>query len=241
MLKAVRLTPVILFVFLHFIVSIFTSMIPAKVLRFFGKPELADTILFKNGVLIAKGILFFTGSKVQVTGLEHIPADTGKICFVSNHQSYLDIPLIVAMVPRFMGFVAKAELEKIPLLHMWMEAMHCVYIKRDSPRSSIKAIIDGVQKIKDGHPLLIFPEGTRSKAPVPNAFHPGSVKLATRSQAIVVPISIQGTYKLLEKRERFWKDTIRLTFHPAVDVGKLSEEEIKELPEALFKTVQSAL
>lgn len=77
------------------------------------------------------------GIKRNVVGAEQIPTDT-PVVFVSNHRSYLDILLLQSTANVPVGFVAKTELKKIPLLGFWMQDIGCVFIDRSSIKSAVK-------------------------------------------------------------------------------------------------------
>ncbi len=239
--KFIQLLIAAICIILHFIGSFFLGLIPAKILSLLGFKGTAESLLRINGHLLAKGIVFFLGGTVHVTGLENLHIPDKCICFVSNHQSYTDIPLIVSYIPLFLGFVAKIELKKVPILNGWISALGCVYIDRSSARSSVKAVLDGVKTLKSGHPLVIFSEGTRSKCNGFGKFKPGSLKLATRAKAVIFPITIQNTYKLLEGRKdkKKLRTPIYLTIHPPIPTEGLSEKELKSLPEKVFSTIKS--
>ncbi len=239
MVKVIQLSIAVVYIILHFIVSMFVGILPAAILSLLGMQRQADAILQFNGVLLSKGIIFFLGGVVDVQGLENLPHGEDRICFVSNHQSYVDVPLIVSYVPVLIGFVAKVELRKVPILNGWMKALGCVYIDRSSTRSSVKAIFDGVNAIKSGHPLVIFPEGTRSKSNEFGEFKYGSMKLATRSKAVIVPITIRNTYKLLERIDfSSFRTRIQLIIHEPVPTEGLSDEELKKIPDKVFSIIR---
>ncbi len=241
MLKALQLFFASIYIILHFIISIIIGIFPAKVLFLLGFRHAADRILELNGRYLSRGIVISLGGVVHISGVEHLKAEGGRICLVSNHQSYVDIPLIVSYIPLLMGFVAKAELRRIPMLSSWMRALGCVYIDRTSARSSVKAIFDGVKTIKSGHPLVIFPEGTRSRSNGFGEFKPGSLKLATRAKAVILPVTIQNTYKLIEGRwtTKSLRIPIYLTIHPPIPTADLSDEDLKALPQRVYDTIES--
>lgn len=92
------------------------------------------------------------------------PLPEGPVVFVSNHQSYWDIPIYFAAIrDKQFGFVAKESLGKIPLFGSWIADIRSVFIKRDDLRASLKTIEEGIELLKKGYSLVIFPEGTRSK------------------------------------------------------------------------------
>lgn len=224
---------------LFFFVSL-NAFIPYVLLRFLGKRRRADQILRSNGRFLSRRIIQGLGGKVSAEGLEKLPAGAERICIVSNHQSLIDVPLLVGYLPIQAGFIAKKELTSIPLLRQWMHAMGCVYIKRGNPRSSIKMILEGVKQIKSGNPLIIFPEGTRSRSNTVNPFKPGSLKLATRSKSLLIPVTIQNTYHLWEEDKLLHPSELHLTVHDPIDTAEFSEGEEKQLPKRVEQIISSA-
>ena len=111
----------------------------------------------------SRGILHVTGARMTVEGQKNIPA--GPCVFVGNHRSYYDIPILLTALDAPHGILAKEELEKIPLLNRWMKLLGCVFVKRDDIRASVKALNDATAIVESGRSFVIFPEGTRYKAP----------------------------------------------------------------------------
>ncbi len=237
-MKHLRLIIAVLIIGLTFIISLFVAIIPALLLHLVGLHRSSEAWKRINGTNIARIILWSLGVKTDVGGLELIPTDEAAICFVSNHQSMLDIPLVMARLGIWAGFITKSELKKVPILNFWINAMHCVYIDRKSPRSSIDAILKGVKHIKEGIPMFIFPEGTRSKTGELGAFKAGSLKLATRAKATIVPIAIDGS-NLIMKRQRGTKHhPVRLHVLTPIPTADLQEEELKVLPQHVFSAIE---
>ena len=159
-------------------------------IRFLDKKEdksEKEAYIYKVTSSWARFILKIAGAKVTVKGEENIPKDD-TVLFVSNHQSNFDIPLLMAYINVPKGFIGKKELEYI----------HCVFMDRDNLRKSAEAIVDGIKLLRSGYSMVIFPEGTRSKGKPVDEFKAGSFKLATKSKRAIVPVTINGTYKLLE-------------------------------------------
>lgn len=94
-------------------------------------------------------------------GLENIPTDRA-VLYVGNHRSYFDIVMGYMTVPRLTGFIAKKEMIKIPLLNRWMDRMNCLFLDRSNIKEGLKTILAGIEKIKGGISMWIFPEGTRN-------------------------------------------------------------------------------
>ena len=98
------------------------------------------------------------GGTVEVKGLENVPKDK-PVLVVSNHQSNMDIPVLLGYLNKPIGFVSKAEIKSSPVVPTWMELMNCVFMDRSDRRQSLKAIKDGIELLKNGHSIVIFPEG----------------------------------------------------------------------------------
>lgn len=147
----------------------------------------------------AERVLQSAGVTVKVTGdntVRELP-----VLFVSNHEGNFDIPVLMSSIKQPFGFVSKVEVKKIPFLDRWMQLLNCIYLDRSDRRSSLQMIKDGVQSLKDGHSVLIFPEGHRSKGQGLQEFKAGSLKLAKTAGVDIVPIAISGTSKIMEQHD----------------------------------------
>ena len=165
-----------------------------------------------------------TKATVEVSGSEKIPRDRA-VVFIGNHQGNMDIPVLFGFIDKPMTFVAKAELAKIPLLSDWMKLLQCTFLERKSPRKSIQAIHDAAEGVKKGYSQVIFPEGTRSKGGQHHEFKAGSFKLAFLSEAPIVPVTIDGTWRIYEGQKRIkLGQHVKLTIHDPIETAGLSKE-----------------
>lgn len=182
-----------------------------------------------------------SGANVQVNGIENIPTDT-PVVFMSNHQSNFDIALFMTYVDKPKGYIAKVEMENMPVIKTWMEYMDCVFMDRNDIRKAAKSIIKGVKILKNGHSLVIFPEGTRSKCSQLNEFKAGSFKLATKAGVPIVPVTIDGSYKLMEQnKNKIVPADVRLTIHKSINTSDLSKDDMIALPERVKEIIASEL
>jgi 1-acyl-sn-glycerol-3-phosphate acyltransferase len=187
----------------------------------------------------AKLIIKMAGAKVNIIGLENLPKDE-TVLFVSNHQSNFDIPLLLSTIDVPKGFIAKKELENWPIISTWMKYINCIFMDRDNLRKSATSIVDGINLLKSGYSMVIFPEGTRSKGQPVGEFKSGSFKLATKSKCLIVPLTINGTYKLLEANNNLIKGAnIELVIHTPIDVTKLGKDELENLPETVHSIISN--
>jgi 1-acyl-sn-glycerol-3-phosphate acyltransferase len=214
-------------------------MIYYSFLGLIGKKEKQKEFLHKMTSNWARHLVKLTGSKVELIGEENIPE--GNVLYVSNHQGNFDIPLMLGYVPKLKGFVAKTELKKMPMVNSWMEALGCIFIDRSNLRQSLKAILKGVDSLKQGNNLVIFPEGTRSKGNEMSIFKKGSLKLATKSGATIVPITINGSYKILEEHKRIRPANIKIHIHTPIDTKDMSMEEKNKLVDTLYEIIKEPL
>jgi 1-acyl-sn-glycerol-3-phosphate acyltransferase len=223
------------------LVIVFLNTIKINYLERKGRYDERTLLIHKVTHNWAKFVMKLSGCKVTITGMENIPQNK-TVLFMSNHQSYFDIPLLMSAIDIPKGFIAKKELAKWPGIHMWMKYMKCIFMDRENMRKSAESIVEGINILKSGYSMVIFPEGTRSKGGQPCDFKGGSFKLATKSKVPIVPITIDGTYKALEANNNKIKaSSIRIKIHPSIDVTSLSKEEINELPNRVESIVLGEL
>ncbi len=177
-----------------------------------------------------------TGSKVTVKGLHKLPEQN--VLFIANHQGYFDIPLVLGYTGRLVGFIAKVELSKIPLLSFWMKRIHCVFIDRKNLRNASSYLEKGIENLKMGNNMLIFPEGTRSKSDEMKPFKVGSFRLALESQVPIVPLTIKNTYKMLEEKGKIRKANVSLIIHDPIfpeEYNKIEKNLLAKKVEEIIK------
>lgn len=187
----------------------------------------------------AKFMIFATGNKINVENIDLVPE--GPVLFVANHQSYYDIPVFMAEVPYPAPFIAKVELEKIPMLSFWMKKMGCLFMDRSNMRQSLKIILEGIEKLKDGTSMVIFPEGTRSKGGEIGDFKPGSLKLAVKAGVPIVPVTLVNTYKVYEEENRIKTANVSMIYHEPIDTASLTREEINNLHKTVREIIKSKM
>lgn len=180
------------------------------------------------------------GVDVRVEGQENIPE--GPVVLVANHQSYTDIALFTYAMPhKQFGFVAKEDLHRLPLFGKWIEDVRSVFIDRQDPRASLRAIEKGIDFLQKGFSLGIFPEGTRSKGPQMGDFKKGSLRLATKPGIPVVPITISGSYRCFEGPGTPTKAIVRICIHPAIETAGMPKKEAGDLAAAVEAIVRNKL
>lgn len=189
----------------------------------------------------AKLVSRLAGIKVTVHGEENIPAE-GAVLFVSNHQGNFDIPVLLGYINKPKGFLAKMELVRIPILYSWMRKMGCVFIDRGNMRQSVKAVQECAEVIRNGKSMVVFPEGTRSKGPEMGEFKKGSLRLVEKAGVPVVPVSINGTYRMMEANgNRIRPGEVTVVISPPVYPDRLSREDLADFNSLIREIIEKNL
>jgi 1-acyl-sn-glycerol-3-phosphate acyltransferase len=137
------------------------------------------------------------GWKLRVEGMENLPS-CGAV-LVANHQSVVDIPMLLSAFPRPVAFLAKRELGEIPLFGKAMAAAGNLFVDRDDPRDAVRMLRVAGARLRGGRLVIVFPEGTRSGDGTIGEFRPGAFYLAQKSGAPVVPVYLDGGYRAIPK------------------------------------------
>ncbi len=175
-------------------------------------------------------IQHLAGVKLIVKGQENIPTDTA-VLYVGNHRSYFDIVLTLSLFPRVTGYVAKKEMDRVPILRLWMRNIHCLFLDRENIKEGLKTILKGVDEVKNGHSLCIFPEGTRNKVNdtfLP--FHEGSFKIAEKGKVPIIPMTIVNSAGIFEDHlPKVKKGAVVIDFGEPIYLEKLDKQVRKSL------------
>jgi 1-acyl-sn-glycerol-3-phosphate acyltransferase len=167
--------------------------------------------------------------RIEVKGLEHFPK-SGGVLLCTNHISNLDPPVVGITCPRPVSFMAKEELFQAPVLKSILPHLRAFPVKRGmSDRGALRT---GLNLLKEGHVVGLFPEGTRSKTGEIGKGLAGAGFFALRSEASVLPCAIIGSYKPFRK--------IKVVYGPPIEFAELrskkaSAEEATELIMAHIK------
>lgn len=199
----------------------------------------ADEYLRKTAYLWSEFTLKIIGMELDVQGKENIPKE--QCVFIANHSSILDIIILLYTIDKKMGFIAKKEILKTPIIGYWLKKSKCVPLDRENPRAAIAAINKAIENIKEGSSMVIFPEGTRNKEGEVGKFKKGSLKLATKSKAPIVPVSIDRASRAFEDTRQFKPTKIKVVFGKPIETDNLSKEEETNLADNIRDIIVSNL
>lgn len=187
-------------------------------------------------------ILKITGVETTVIGEENIPDEP--VLFIPNHRSFFDILLTYSRCRRLTGYIAKKEMEHIPLLSTWMHFVHCLFLDRKDPREGLKTILKAIDYIKEGISICIFPEGTRNKGEELSMlpFKDGAFKIATRTNCAIIPISMNNTSAIFENQfPRVKKAHVIIEYGKPIYPNDLDREEKKHIGAYVQNIIQTTI
>lgn len=175
-------------------------------------------------------MIVFAGTKVIVKGEENVPKDTA-VLYVGNHRSYFDIILTYIRVPRLTGYISKKEMDRIPLLGVWMRYLHCLFLDRHDIKQGLKIILEAIEKAKSGISICVFPEGTRNKGGKEMLpFHEGSFKIAEKAGVPIIPITLVNTAEIFENHlPKIKKTTVIIEYGEPIYMNQMEREDRKHI------------
>jgi 1-acyl-sn-glycerol-3-phosphate acyltransferase len=177
----------------------------------------------------ARNALWAAGIPRQVVGLEGVPVQR-PLVFACNHQSWFDIFQLATALPGSLRFVAKKELERVPLLGRAMRKSGHVFIDRQNRERAFEAYDDAAEGIRAGISAVVFPEGTRSRTGELLPFKKGPFVLAIAAQVPLVPVYSAGTFDLMPKGSlRLRPHPVALLFGTPIETTGMSYEDRERL------------
>jgi len=165
----------------------------------------------------------------------------GACLFVANHASFLDIAVLCTVLDPVFKFIAKDSLKKFPGVGTQLVGGEHVLIDRTNKRSQLKTFKQAITYLKDGIPIMAFPEGARSPDGRLMEFKGGIFSMAVKAKVPIVPLSIANTHAVMPNMgflpvQSGQKGELRVYVHDPIDVEGKSEEEIsREVREALLR------
>lgn len=222
----IRFILVVLFVLLFLICSIPLLIIEYFIGKFNMDLKNRSSLAIVNWAF--RGVLYLAGAKVTVIGEENVPKDR-PVLYIGNHRSYFDIVITYIRVPRPTGYIAKKEMLRYPFLRSWMKYLHCLFLDRNDLKQGLKTILEGIEKVKSGISICIFPEGTRNR--VNDTFMPfreGSFKIAEKTGCPIIPMSINNSAAIFEDHlPKIKKAHVILEYGKPIYMNEMTREEKK--------------
>ncbi|MFC1629252.1 lysophospholipid acyltransferase family protein [Gemmatimonadota bacterium] len=174
-------------------------------------------------------LLKMAGVKTRGVGLDLLPGE-GPAIFIANHQSVLDIPVVIAMLPAGVNMFAKRSLFKIPIFGWAMSAQGFIPVVRHSRSKARQSLQPAERILREGKQLFIFPEGTRSRTGELGTFKTGAFRLGITTETPIVPLTLIGGDSILPPRRRLIKrGRITMVVGEPIDTAGLELSDRHEL------------
>ncbi len=190
----------------------------------------------------SRSMLIPAGAKLTFEGRERLDPDRSYF-LLGNHQSALDIPIMMTAFAGEVRFMAKDSLFRIPILGRVMRQYGYVPIDRRSARTTIRALQAALARMKDDPiSVTVFPEGTRTIDGRLLPFRKGAMKIALLSGMPIVPFTIDGAWRVNNRaRLAIEPGPIRVVFHEPIPVEKLATMDSAQLHDQIADTIAREL
>ena len=222
---------------LCWVIFLLTTVILGTVAIFLSLFDSSGNIPHLVARLWGKIQLRITGTPVRIQGLENMDPQESYI-LVSNHQSTFDIFALLGYLPVQFRWTAKAELFRTPFMGWAMSRIGYIPIERDSPKKAYRSMLRAAEVVRNGVSVIIFPEGTRSPDGNLQPFKKGVFLLALKSRAPILPITIQGTSKIMRKGDwRTYPGQVRIQIDPPIETAGTPAEKEEELSQRVRSTL----
>ena len=160
----------------------------------------------------SKFLIKISGVRLEINGKENIANDKNYI-FAPNHTSFIDFPVLFISVGKYLVFVAKKELKRIPIFNSILDISGFVFVDRENTDKAVKSLDELKADIKNiPRSIVIFPEGTRSESLELGNFKKGAAVLGINTGLPIVPVYIDGAFNWWDKNFRDNSNQIAVNF-----------------------------
>jgi 1-acyl-sn-glycerol-3-phosphate acyltransferase len=187
----------------------------------------------------ARACVWVSGSKLTVVGAENLREHRVAV-YACNHTSYMDVPVIFAVLPFQFRIMAWKALWPIPFIGWYLNRSGQLPIDTRNPRASISSMAAAARVLRSGMALFIFPEGGRTSDGALRPFHPGAAYLAIRAQVPLVPIALSGVYELLPiHTHHFYPGKLTVSIGQPIETAGMTMRQVDELTARLRAAIES--
>ncbi len=182
-------------------------------------------------------IVATVGVSVRVHGAEHLRPGVSYV-FLSTHQSWMDIPVMLGYLPAQLRIAAKREVFRIPFLGWHMRRGGHISINRGSTAEAVESLRRAGEGISGGVSAFIFPEGTRTRDGSLQPFKKGGFRLAMQARVAAVPVAIIGTRQVLPRDSYVFRPgPVDMYIDPPVPTDGLADEDLPRLMDDVRRAI----
>lgn len=188
-----------------------------------------ERLIYPQAKFGCRLLLRAAGTRVHVKGLENLDPKQNYM-FAANHQSNLDPPMLFAYLGHNVGFLAKKELTRIPIMKQGFPLAHVIAIDRSNRERAIASTREAAEKLRQGYSIMVHPEGTRSSDGRVLDFKRGVFHMALAAGVPIVPVVVNDTRLLMRKGQHTcYPGDAYLEILPPVNTTDFTEANVDEL------------
>jgi 1-acyl-sn-glycerol-3-phosphate acyltransferase len=192
------------------------------------------TWMWKLGWLLCRPILALL-FQLKTYRRHYVPR-RGGVLLVSNHQSYLDPVLVGVYLPRPMSFLAKSELFRNRLFSWLIRSLNAFPVRQGA--GDVGAVKEMIKRLREGHMLNIFPEGSRTENGEMGPMEPGAALVVRKAGVPIVPCVVDGSFKAWPKGQKFPKPhRVSVMFGPPLQIDGLKAQQITQLIDQTLRSM----
>ena len=193
-----------------------------------------------SGIVWSRLCSAITPMTVKVRGKENIDRKQSYVV-VSNHQSHFDIFVVYGWLWMDIKWVMKKELRKVPFIGWACEKLKFIYVDRSDNQKAIESLNAAKERIVNGTSVIFFPEGTRSRDGKIGKFKKGAFKMAVDLKLPILPVTINGTRKVLPSHSFDLKPgRAEMIIHEPVSVLEYNDGNVDELIEKVRNVISTS-
>jgi 1-acyl-sn-glycerol-3-phosphate acyltransferase len=176
-------------------------------------------------------------NRMTITGRENIPT-TGPFVLAPVHRSYIDTPIAASCTRRRLRFMGKDSLWKNRTVGWILSALGAFPVSRGT--ADREAVSRGINVLRSGEPLVLFPEGERKSGPTVLPLMDGAAYIACKAGVPIIPVGIGGSERAMGKGARFfWPAKIVVIIGPPIQVpaavdGRMPRAAVKDVTATLY-------
>ena len=225
--------------------NLIQSPLFALITAAFGSLSLLVSVVDKKGNaqhgiarIWARALVWVSGSRLTVTGAENLGKRPVAV-YACNHTSYMDIPVILAVLPFQFRILARKQLWSIPFIGWYLNRSGQMPIDTANPHATLSSLGAGARALRSGMPLFVFPEGGRTSDGELRPFLSGAAYLAIRAQVPLVPLALGGVYELLPiHTHHFYPGELTLKIGEPIETVGMTMRQTDELTARLREAIE---
>jgi 1-acyl-sn-glycerol-3-phosphate acyltransferase len=222
------------------VIAVATPIISTAILLLAPFDDREGRLAYRLGRLWTRMVLNTAGVDLKVTGLEQLDRRRPYI-FIANHQSHIDIPIMVQSLPGFqLRWIAKKTLAYVPFFGWALMASRHILIDRADRAAAMASLTKAKAKLDAGISVVIFPEGTRGVRGRLGNFKRGAFLLGIKTKTPIVPVTISGSWRILGRKQwRIRSGEVEVFVHDPIATDGLGAKDSATLAQRVRAIIES--